>query len=213
MISLNHLIKLLIHFPAKRVPWNTQSTGYLWGVMGFLGVMAFTLFLSFYVKYAGYAQNLQALHKQTAFIYESQDKIRAFEEKLTENPLKFATFEKKKVGEPQTLEDLKSAISKLQKNLKVQFMNIQYGMVEEVSDFPGLAQVKVFVELKTLHDKQLFGFVDKIQNEIPGMVTLENFEIKRTSPLTQEMLTQIDKNKTVLFDCSLSFMWTFLRAK
>lgn len=213
MMTPSNLIKLLINEPDKRNPWLTKTSGQVCLVCGLLIVMSLTGFLSNYITYSGSMGRLTGLTAQYKAFDASQNLIKQYDDSTKQHPQALAEFHKKRVDHILTLEDLKAGISKLQRTLKIQSLSTHYGMPQKLQDMPQLSSINVTIELKTLHDKQLFTFIDKMQRELPGLVQLGEFSIKRTSPLTPTALAAAPQGKLSLFDATINFTWCFLEGR
>jgi hypothetical protein len=213
MMTPSNLIKLLINEPDKRTPWLTKTTGHVCLACGILIMVSLTGFLANYLTYSSNMARLTNLTAQYKAFDASQNLIKHYDDNAKQNPQALAQFHKKQVDHTLTLEDLKAGISKLQRTLKIQSLSTHYGMPQKRQDMPQLSSLSVTIELKTLHDKQLFTFIDKMQRELPGLVQLGEFSIKRTSPLTPTALAAAPQGKLSLFDATLNFTWCFLEGR
>jgi hypothetical protein len=130
---------------------------------------------------------------------------------LTETPRQFNEFRKKQFDRPIALEDIKTNLKKWQKQLGIQTLTTQFGGNELVSGELNLWKTPGNIELKVLQDKQFYQFLEKLQQELPGLVIIKSFEVKRVSPLTSEILKQVSAGKAPsLFEGKIEFEWTHL---
>ena len=90
-------------------------------------------------------------------------------------------------------------------------LTTQFGTDQLVSSELNLWRVPVSLDVKVLQDKQFYQFLDKIQQELPGVLSVKTFQLKRVSQLTTEVLEQVSAGKgTTLFEGKIEFEWIHL---
>ena len=210
MINPSQLIRLIVEDPSKRLPWLSKRSGQLCIICGILIAIFFVNFLTHYIEYSKNIDRLISLQGQYKILDTNQLIIKQYDDTVKSTPGKLQEFKRKRLDSTLTLDDLKTGINKLQRSLKLQFITCHFSNVFKNPEFDKLSTVKVDIDLKTLHDKQLFTFIEKMQKELPGVIQIQDVKIKRTSPLTPEMVESAQQNnKVVLFDGHIIILWSF----
>lgn len=90
-------------------------------------------------------------------------------------------------------------------------LTTQFGTDQLISSELNLWKAPVSLDVKVLQDKQFYQFLDKIQQELPGVLSIKAFQLRRVSQLTTEILEQVSAGKgTTLFEGKIEFEWTHL---
>lgn len=192
-------------------PWLNPATG---GVTSIL-LLVTTLMLCFFFlskeSYDTNRQNTNLAEKQLTALQNDQEVFKAYESALTESPKQFREFRKKQFDRQIILDDVKARLQKWQKQFKIQMLNTQFGTDQLVSTELNLWKTSVSLDIKILQDKQFYQFINKIQQELPGVIVIKTFQLKRILPLTSEILEQVSLGKRMsLFEGKIEFEWTHL---
>jgi hypothetical protein len=156
-------------------------------------------------------QNTSLAEKELTALQNDQEVFEAYESALTESPKQFHEFRKKQFDRQVTLDDVKTRLQKWQKQFKIQMLNTQFGTDQLVSTELNLWKTPVSLDIKILQDKQFYQFLNKIQQELPGIIVIKTFQLKRITPLTSEILEQVSLGKRMsLFEGKIEFEWTHL---
>lgn len=115
----------------------------------------------------------------------------------------FAIFKKNKWYEPLTLELLNKILYKIQKQTDVEFLFINSSNFITEN---GFVRAQISVQLKVLRDYTFFSFLKKLETEIPGIVKIIRFELRRDKEMSHEITQKIKEGeKTNLFEGSIDF--------
>lgn len=115
----------------------------------------------------------------------------------------FAIFKKNKWQEPLTLELLNKYLYKIQKQTDVEFLFINS---PNFTTDNGFARAQISLQLKVLRDYTFFSFLKKLETEMPGIVKIIRFELRRDKEMSREITQKIkDGEKTNLFEGSIDF--------
>lgn len=115
----------------------------------------------------------------------------------------FATFKKNKWQEPLTLELLNKVLYKIQKQTDVEFLFINS---PNFTTENGFARAQISLQLKVLRDYTFFSFLKKLETEMPGIVKIIKFELRRDKEISREITQKIKEGeKTNLFEGSIDF--------
>ena len=193
------------------IPWLNPTTG---GITLLL-ILATILMLCFFFlskqNYDSHHQNSILAERQLTTLRNDQTIFKAYESALIESPKQFNEFRKKQFDRPVTLDDIKTKLQKWQKQFKIQTLTTQFGTDQIVSTELNLWKTPVSLDIKILQDKQFYLFLDKIQQELPGVLSIKTFQLKRISQLTSEILEQVSAGKGMsLFEGKIEFEWTHL---
>lgn len=213
MMYLSTFVKRLIDYPHERQNWFYASTGGVSLFIGFLGLFVVIFFVANLVAYNNETAQVRALRMQFQVFEDNQGIIAQYDQTTQKNPQLLAQFQKKKMDQPMKLDDMKAYLLKIQKSLKINVLNATYGKVEIVDSAKKLSKIRVSIDLKTLQDRSFFQLVDKLAVEAPALCRIENFQLKRVSALTKEMLKQIQDVKNVLFEGKIEFDWIFINGE
>lgn len=138
--------------------------------------------------------NIASKHLSVLDIYKNLSK---------KEPHFFATFKKNKWQEPLTLELLNKVLYKIQKQTDVEFLFINS---PNFTTENGFASAQISLQLKVLRDYTFFSFLKKLETEMPGIVKIIKFELRRDKEISREITQKIKEGeKTNLFEGSIDF--------
>jgi hypothetical protein len=193
------------------VPWINPTTGGITLILASATVLAFCFFFLSKQSYESNYQKSVTAKEQLIKLQNDQQIFKAYESASKESSKQFNGFRKKQFDRPITLDDVKSKLQKWQKQFKIQMLTTQFGTEKPVSTELNLWKTPVSLDIKTLQDKQFYQFLDKIQQELPGVLAIKSFQLKRVSQLTSEILEQVSKGKIMsLFEGKIEFEWIHL---
>ncbi len=191
--------------------WCHPVTGGITGSLLLLACLAVVFFFTTKNSFdSHYLEANLALDKLTS-LQDNQAILEVYEKALHQTPQQFTEFKRKHFDQPATIDDVKSRLQKWQKAYKIQTLTTQFGTDQIESSKLNLWKMPVSIEIKVLHDKQFHQFLEKVQQELPGMVTIRSFNLKRTSALTTEVLNSVASGKsTSMFEGKIELDWTHL---
>jgi hypothetical protein len=71
-----------------------------------------------------------------------------------------------------------------------------------------MIQSEVSLTFSALTDNSVYGFIESIQRQLPGIVVVHALKITKTGELTSDVLRTLSKHKiTSLATAELSFTW------
>jgi hypothetical protein len=115
----------------------------------------------------------------------------------------FEIFKRCNRDEVLTVESLNKALYKIQKQTDVDFLFINApNFVTQNGHTNGF----VSLQLKVLRDYSFFSFLKKLEMEMPGIVKIVRFELRRDKEVNQQIVQKIKNGeKTSLFEGSIDF--------
>lgn len=192
-------------------PWLNPATGGITSILLLITTLMLCFFFLIKENYDTNRQNTSLAEKELTALQNDQEVFEAYESALTGSPKQFHEFRKKQFDRQVTLDDVKTRLQKWQKQFKIQMLNTQFGIDQLVSTELNLWKTPVSLDIKILQDKQFYQFLNKIQQELPGIIVIKTFQLKRITPLTSEILEQVSLGKRMsLFEGKIEFEWTHL---
>ncbi|MBY0281456.1 MAG: hypothetical protein K2W94_04780 [Alphaproteobacteria bacterium] len=192
-------------------PWLNPATGGITLALALTTTLAFCFFFLSKNNYDASRQNSILAEKKLATLQNDQTIFKAYQSALTESPKQFNEFRKKQFDRAISVDDIKAKLQKWQKQFKIQTLTTQFKTDQLVSTELNLWKTPVSLDVKVLQDKQFYQFLDKIQQELPGVLIIKTFQLKRISQLTTEILEQVSTGKgTSLFEGRIEFEWIHL---
>ena len=92
---------------------------------------------------------------------------------------------------------------KIQKQTDVEFLFINSANFTTEN---GFARAQISLQLKVLRDYTFFSFLKKLETEMPGIVKIIRFELRRDKEISYEITKKIKEGeKTNLFEGSIDF--------
>ena len=136
---------------------------------------------------------MQVLNKQI-------EEVAAYEKLQQQEMQKFTNFKKKKWNTPLTQELLNQVLYDLQKQTNVEFLFIQ------PKTGKGENKATITLLVKVMRDQSFFNFLQKIETELPGIVKIKHFELKRTSELNSQLAKKVSEGEKIsLFEGTIEF--------
>ncbi|MBY0462676.1 MAG: hypothetical protein K2Q34_05810 [Alphaproteobacteria bacterium] len=192
-------------------PWLNPATGGITLILTLTTVLAFCFFFLSKNNYDSNRQNSVLAEKRLTTLQNDQAIFKAYEAALTESPKQFNEFRKKQFDRVISVDDIKAKLQKWQKQFKIQTLTTQFKTDQLISTELNLWKTPVSLDVKVLQDKQFYQFLDKIQQELPGVLVIKTFQLKRISQLTTEILEQVSTGKGMsLFEGKIEFEWIHL---
>ena len=179
-------------------PWLNPATGGITSILLLITTLMLCFFFLIKENYDTSRQNTSLAEKELTALQNDQEVFEAYESALTESPKQFHEFRKKQFDRQVTLDDVKTRLQKWQKQFKIQMLNTQFGTDQLVSTELNLWKTPVSLDIKILQDKQFYQFLNKIQQELPGIIVIKTFQLKRITPLTSEILEQVSLGKRMI---------------
>jgi hypothetical protein len=191
--------------------WRHPMTGGVTGGLLLLTCLAALFFFTTKNSFNSHYQETNLAREKLTSLQDNQEIIQVYEKALHQTPQQFTEFKRKRFDESATINDIRSRLQKWQKTYKIQSLTTQFGTDQIESRELNLWKMPISIEIKVLQDKQFHQFLEKIQQELPGMTTIRSFNLKRVSALTAEVLDNVAAGKTAsMFDGKIELDWTHL---
>ncbi len=183
--------------------WNKPETGGV--VVSLIFLVGFFFFL-LATSITHYQSTQEEIIRTTAKINSLTTQIDAVEiyEKLSRaEAQKFDIFKRKKWILPLTQDRLNQSLYSLQKLTNVEFLFIH---PKFLSDTKNITKADICLNVQVLRDQSFFNFLQKLETELPGIVKIKKFELKRTKELNQQLIQKVSEGEKIsLFEGTIDF--------
>jgi len=148
-------------------------------------------------------EKAQTINEQTNILITQIDTIESYEKLIKQEPQKFRTFKKKKWTSTLTLNDINEILYTLQKKSNILFIFIQ---PKNISNANNISKAEFSLNIQVLRDQHFFNFLQKLELELPGIVKIKKYELKRVKELNQQVAKKIHEGeKMYLFEGTIDF--------
>lgn len=133
-------------------------------------------------------------------IFSNQIKsVEDYEKLQQQESQKFSTFKKKKWDKPLTQELLNQSLYAIQKQTNVEFLFIQpkTGVNKTSTDQSNTQKTTLTLIVKVLRDQSFFNFLQKLESELPGVVAIKHFELKRVRELNSQLAQKVSQGEKI----------------
>lgn len=183
--------------------WNKPETG---GVLIFLFLSTLSFLFMLFTSAMHY-QDTQEELKQTILkittLNEQIDKVESCSKIIRQFPQKFKAFKRKKWTSLLTEKQMNDYLYTIQKQSKVIFLLIHQKNNSVAND---IRKTEISLNVKTLQDKHFFDFLKKLESELPGIISIKKFELKRSRELNSQTAKKINAGEKVyLFEGNIDF--------
>lgn len=204
---VSFLSSLKIAFPL----WAKISTGFV--SLFSLSVLGLLLnFLDGQIKQLLQSkQQIEKIAAEINFFQQQQLQLIKFEEDKKKFSGTFNSFKQANFSKAIRPEDIQYLLQKWQNFYRIETLHLKLDSRVVFQQNLNLKKVPVVISVKTLKDYQFYGLLNKIQNELPGKVSLKSFSLKRVSSLTPDMVKDIaqGKRRVTLFEGKIEFDWFY----
>ncbi len=174
--------------------WNKPETGGVIGSLVFLVGFCFFLFMATISHYNS-TQGEIALTASKMKLFTTQiEAVETYDKLSQQEAQKFGTFKRKKWILPLTQDRLNQALYSLQKQANVEFLFIQ---PKPVADPKNITKVELSLNIQVLRDQSFFSFLQKLETELPGIVKIKKFELKRARELSPQLTQKVSEGEKV----------------
>lgn len=193
----------------KASPWLHISTGFInLLVLGVLGLSLSVL----YAQVRHFFKIDQRIYQTSLDIANFQQQrgcLIQFEKEKQNFPKLFGSFNQAIFTKEISSDDIHHYFQKWQNFYRIETLNLKFDNRAPYKQNLDLWKTPIVVSVKVLKDYQFYGLLNKIQNELPGKVSIKYFSLKRVSPLTRDMVKQITQGKKNinLFEGKIEFDW------
>lgn len=192
------------------------STGGIFAVLLCALAVSVTWFSFHHTYYANLGEKIKSFEQQRENLESDHKDLSDFQAASQQGVQIYQDFHRKHLNKPSGVEYLQEKIQKWQKQFKIQTLHTQVGTPILESEPHQLWRVSVAIDLSVLKDKVFFQFLDKIQWELPGLVTIKNMSVSRVSALTDDMVRELIRGNSKginLFQGKIEFDWVYLAKK
>lgn len=136
-------------------------------------------------------KNINDISLKTKLLTAQIKTVEEYEKLQNQEPQKYATFKKKTWDQILTQDLLNNTLYDLQKQAKVDFLFIQ--PIQK----SGSNKSVVILLIKVLRDKSFFNFLQKLESEVPGIVNIKHFELKRVRELNTQLAQKVSQGEKI----------------
>jgi hypothetical protein len=148
-------------------------------------------------------------------LQRQRDCLIQFEQEKQKFPKIFTSFNQSNFSKEVQPEDIHRYFQKWQTLYRIETLNLKFNSRVIYKQSLDLWKVPITLSVKVLKDYQFYGLLSKIQNDLPGKISIKRFSLKRLSPLTPDMVKQITQGKKniSLFEGKIEFEWIHREGK
>lgn len=180
---------------AQRHVWKYTSTGFVCLAVICTAIAMIWLSTTMHRHFSEQQQYIDDIQKQQQTILCKQNKMNHYDMLSRTNLEAFIEFQKHRFYEFFTIEELKDRLINLQKKLKIESINVQHKPPILVQD--GVSTTLIDIDLKVMHDRQFFQFLEHVQKSNMGFFMVKSFDLKRIE----------NKKKPPTFQGNMTLQW------
>ncbi len=174
--------------------WKKPETG---GIL--LSLVCFVVFCGFIlVKILSHFESVQSDLEVTSskiqWLTTQTEAVDVYEKLNQQEAQKSATFKRKKWQLPLTQDRLNQALYTLQKQANVEFLLIQ---PKALADQNNITKTVINLSVQVLRDQSFFSFLQKLETELPGIIKIKHFELKRARELSSQLAQKVSEGEKV----------------
>ena len=171
--------------------WKKPETGGVLVLLVFLTVLLAFLFAKTLINFEINQTSITETFSKTKILTEQIKVVESFEKLQNQQSQKYSAFKKKKWDQPLTQDSLNNSLYNLQKQTKVDFLFIQPSQ----NSSPNKLGVTLLV--KVLHDQSFFYFLQKLESDLPGIIRVKHFELKRVRELNTNLAQKVSQGEKI----------------
>ena len=171
--------------------WKKPETGGVLVLLVFLTVLLAFLFAKTLINFEINQTSITETFSKTKLLTEQIKVVESFEKLQNQQSQKYSAFKKKKWDQPLTQDSLNNSLYNLQKQTKVDFLFIQPSQ----NSSPNKLGVTLLV--KVLHDQSFFNFLQKLESDLPGIIRVKHFELKRVRELNTNLAQKVSQGEKI----------------
>ena len=174
--------------------WKKPETG---GVL--LSLVCFVVICFFLLEktlshFESVQSDIVATSSKMQCLTTQTEAVDAYEKLNQQEEQRYATFKRKKWQLPLTQDRLNQAIYTLQKQANVEFLFIQ---PKALADQNNITKTAITLSVQVLRDQSFFSFLQKLETELPGIVKIKSFELKRARELNSQLAQKVSEGEKV----------------
>ena len=174
--------------------WNKPETGGLIGALAFLIGFCFFLLMVTLSHYNSTQGEIALTTSKLNLLTKQIEEVETYDKLSQQEAQKFGTFKRKKWILPLTLDRLNQALYSLQKQANVEFLFIQ---PKPITDSNNITKAELSLNIQVLRDQSFFSFLQKLETELPGIVKIKKFELKRARELSPQLTQKVSEGEKV----------------
>jgi len=131
------------------------------------------------------------------------DAAEVYEKLSRQEVQKFNTFKRKKWKVPLTQDSLNQSLYALQKSANVEFLFIHSKISGDANN---ITKANISLNVHVLRDQSFINFLQKLETDLPGIIKVKKFELKRTKELNKQLSQKVSEGEKVsLFEGTIDF--------
>jgi len=131
------------------------------------------------------------------------DAAEVYEKLSRQEVQKFNTFKRKKWKIPLTQDRLNQSLYALQKSANVEFLFIHSKISGDTNN---ITKANISLNVHVLRDQSFINFLKKLETDLPGIIKVKKFELKRTKELNKQLSQKVSEGEKVsLFEGTIDF--------
>lgn len=174
--------------------WNKPETGGLIGSLVFLMGFCFYLLIATLSHYYSTQDEIASTASKMRLFATQLEAVEGYDKLSQQEAQKFGTFKRKKWILPLTQDRLNQALYSLQKQANVEFLFIQ---PKPITDPKNITKAELSLNIQVLRDQSFFSFLQKLETELPGIVKIKKFELKRARELSPQLTQKVSEGEKV----------------
>lgn len=175
----------------NRQIWAKPETGGVLTSLSILIIICLLLVIKAWLNFDIIKQTINETSSKTNLMMTQIKEVEEYEKLQNQAPQQYTSFKKKKWDHPLTLESLNQCLYDLQKQSKVEFLSIQPKQDSSTNKY------EVTLLIKVLRDQSFFNFLQKLESELPGIVSIKNFELKRIRELNSQLAKKVSQGEKI----------------
>jgi cell division protein YceG involved in septum cleavage len=187
----------------NRQLWNRIETGGVIGSLIFLVMFCLSILIMAVNHYQTTQEEIILTNKKIKSLTAQIDAAEVYEKLSRQEVQKFNTFKRKKWKIPLTQDRLNQFLYALQKSANVEFLFIHSKISGDTNN---ITKANISLNVHVLRDQSFINFLQKLETDLPGIIKVKKFELKRTKELNRQLSQKVSEGEKVsLFEGTIDF--------
>ena len=183
--------------------WNRIETAGVIGSLIFLVIFCLSILIMAVNHYQTTQEEIILTNKKIHSLTAQIDAAEVYEKLSRQEVQKFNTFKRKKWKIPLTQDRLNQSLYALQKSANVEFLFIHSKISGDTNN---ITKANISLNVHVLRDQSFINFLQKLETDLPGIIKVKKFELKRTKELNRELSQKVSEGEKVsLFEGTVDF--------
>lgn len=183
--------------------WNRIETGGVIGSLIFLVIFCLSILIMAVNHYQTTQEEIILTNKKINSLTAQIDAAEVYEKLSRQEVQKFNTFKRKKWKIPLTQDRLNQSLYALQKSANVEFLFIHSKISGDTNN---ITKANISLNVHVLRDQSFINFLQKLETDLPGIIKVKKFELKRTKELNKQLSQKVSEGEKVsLFEGTIDF--------